>query len=121
MCNRLNEVLTSARAVVASLDLDALSGSQVARVFEAGAELEKLGASLKVLAAPKVAQSETWVRAGHRTPEEWMARTSGTSVGQAKATVETGKTGVAAGHRFGAEVGCAVAGPGRRGRRSRSG
>lgn len=73
MCNRLSEVLTSARAVVASLDLAALSGAQVAKVFEAGAELEKLGASLKVLAAPHIANSETWARAGHRSPEEWMA------------------------------------------------
>ena len=91
MCNRLSEVLTSARTVVASLDLAVMSGSQVAKVFGAGAELEKLGASLKVLAAPQIAQTETWARAGHRSPEEWMARTSGTSVGQAKATVETGK------------------------------
>ena len=91
MCHRLIALLTSARAVVASLDLDALSGAQVAKVFETGAELEKLGASLQVLAAPKIAKSETWARAGHRSPEEWMARTSGSSVGQAKAAVETGK------------------------------
>ena len=91
MCDRLSQVLTSARAMVASLDLDSLSGSQVAKVFEAGAELEKLGASLQVLAAPKIAKSETWARAGHRSPEEWMARTSGGSVGQARSTVETGK------------------------------
>ena len=91
MCNRLTEVLASARAVVSSLDVASLSGTQVTRVFEVGAELEKLGASLKVLVAPRVAQSETWARAGHRSPEEWMARASGTSIGQAKAAVETGK------------------------------
>ena len=91
MCNRLSEVLTSARAVVASLDVDSLTGSQVANAFEVGAELEKLGASLKVLVAPKIAKSEAWARAGARSPEEWMARTSGTSVGAAKAAVETGK------------------------------
>ena len=91
MCNRLNEVLASARAVVSSLDVNSLSGTQVAKVFEVGAELEKLGASLRVLVAPRVAQSETWAREGHRSPEEWMARTSGTSVGQAKAAMETGQ------------------------------
>ena len=91
MCNRLSEVLASARAVVSSLDVSALSGAQVAMVFEAGAELEKLGASLKVLVAPKIAQSDKWARTGHRSPEEWMARTSGTSVGATKTAVETGK------------------------------
>ena len=91
MCNRLNEVLASARAVVASLDISRLSGAEVSSVFEVGAELEKLGASLKLLVAPKVAQSDSWARAGHRSPEEWMARTSGTSVGAAKTAVETGR------------------------------
>ena len=91
MCNRLNEVLSSARAVIASLDLDALDGSQVSALYEAGAELEKLGASIKVLVAPKIGHSEKWAREGYRSPEEWMARKSGTSVGQAKATIETAK------------------------------
>ena len=91
MCDRLSDVLASARAVVGSLDVAALTGSAATALFETGAELEKLGASLKVLVAPKIAQSETWAGAGHRSPEEWMARTSGTSVGHAKATVETGK------------------------------
>ncbi|HUR49295.1 MAG TPA: DUF222 domain-containing protein [Acidimicrobiales bacterium] len=91
MCDRLKEVLASARAAVAALDLAALTAREASSLFEVGAELEKLGASLKVLVAPKIAQSETWARAGHRSPEEWMARTSGTSVGQAKATVETGR------------------------------
>ena len=91
MCTRLNDVLDSTRAVVASLDVPALSASDAARAFEVGADLEKLGASLKVLVAPKIGQSDTWARAGHRSPEEWMARTAGTSVGQAKAAVETGK------------------------------
>ena len=91
MCTRLNEVLASARMVVGSVEPSALSAADASRAFEVGAELEKLGASLKVLVAPKIGQSDTWARAGHRSPEEWMARTSGTSVGQAKATVETGK------------------------------
>lgn len=91
MCDRLSDVLVAARAVVASLDVSALSAADSAGAFEAFAELEKLAASGKLLVAPKVAQSDAWARAGHRNPEEWMARAAGTSVGQAKATVETGK------------------------------
>ena len=89
MCDRLSVLVTSARAAVASLD--ALAGADAARAFESLSELEKLAAAGKVLLAPKIAQSETWARAGHHSPEEWMARTSGTSMGAAKAAVETGK------------------------------
>ena len=91
MCNRLNEVLASARAVVASLDVESLSASQSASGFEKFAELEKVAAAGKVLLAAKIAQSDTWAKAGHRSPEEWMARKSGTSMGRAKNTVETAK------------------------------
>ena len=87
MCDRLAEVVTSARAMVASLD--ALVGADAAAAFESLSELEKLAAAGKVLLTPKIAQSDTWARAGHRSPEEWMARTSGISVGQAKIAVET--------------------------------
>ena len=89
MCDRLGQVVASARAVVASLE--SLIGTDAASAFESLSELEKLAAAGKVVLAPRIAQSEAWARAGHRTPEEWMARTSGTSVGVAKATVETGK------------------------------
>ena len=91
MCDRLSEVLVSTRAVLASLHADTLTPAQAARLFEESVELEKLAAGVKVVVAPRIAQSEAWARAGYRTPEEWMARTAGTSVGQAKATVETGK------------------------------
>ena len=91
VCDRLNDVLAAARAVVASLDVPAMSAADSAGAFEAFAELEKLASSGKLLVASKIAQSDAWARAGHRNPEEWMARTSGTSVGQAKATVETAK------------------------------
>ena len=89
MCTRLSQVLGAARAVVGSLDVGDLSAADASRAFEIGAELEKLGSSLKVLVAPKITNSDTWTRAGHRSPEEWMARTSGTSLGQAKQTLET--------------------------------
>ena len=91
MCNRLKEVLASARAVVASLDIASVTPAQAASLFEDSAELEKLAAAVKVMVAPNIARSDAWANAGHRSPEEWMARKSGTSIGQAKNTVETGR------------------------------
>jgi hypothetical protein len=37
MCNRLSEVLASARAAVSSLELDTLNGTEAATLFETGA------------------------------------------------------------------------------------
>ena len=91
MCDRLDEVLATARAVVASLDVETLTPAQAAGLFEDSAELEKVAAAIKLVVAPKIAQSDAWAKAGHRSPEEWMARKSGTSVGKAKNTVETAK------------------------------
>ena len=91
MCDRLNEVLASARAVVASLDVESLTPAQAANWFQDSAELEKVAAAIKLVVAPKIAQSDAWTKAGHRSPEDWMARQSGSSVGKAKNTVETAK------------------------------
>ena len=62
MCDRLNEVLAAARAAVGCLDVASLSPAQAAKAVELGAELEKLGSLLRVLVAPKVAQSDAWAR-----------------------------------------------------------
>jgi hypothetical protein len=91
MCNRLSEVLASARALVASLDASALAPSEAASSFKQFAELENLAAAGKLLVAPKVAESDEWARDGHRSAAEWIAQTSGTSVGSAKAIAETAK------------------------------
>ena len=91
MCQRLSEVVASARAAIAALDPDSLTGTQVSSAFESVAELEKLATGAKVLLAPNVVASDKWAQGGYRSPEEWMARTSGTSVGAAKAAIETGK------------------------------
>ena len=89
MCDQVNQVLASARAVVAGLDVSSLTGSDVASQFAAFVELEKIAASAKLLLAPKVSKSEAWAKAGHRSPEEWIAKTAGTSLGQARQAIET--------------------------------
>lgn len=91
MCKGLSEVLASARASVSSMDVPSLTAAEAANTFESFAELERLAVAGKLMVAPKIAQSDAWARAGHRTAEEWMARASGTSLGVAKATAETAK------------------------------
>ena len=91
MCQRLSELVASARALAGEFDPSSLSGSDVTAAFEVAAELERLGGALKLLLAPLVSRSSAWATAGHRSAEEWMAKTSGTSLGAAKATAETAK------------------------------
>ena len=91
MCQRLSELVASARALAGEFDPSSLSGSDVTAAFELSAELERLAGALKLLLAPLVSRSSAWATAGHPSAEEWMAKTSGTSLGAAKATAETAK------------------------------
>jgi hypothetical protein len=52
------------------------------------ATIEHLAAG-KALAAHRVAESGRWRRAGERSEAEWLARTTGDSVGAARAALET--------------------------------
>lgn len=91
VCTRLSEVTTAARAVVAALDGASLTGSELGYALRDLMELERIATAGKLLLAPRLASSDAWARDGHRSPEEWMARTAGTSVGQAKQTMETAR------------------------------
>ena len=53
------------------------------------ATIEKLAGAGKALAARRVADSNLWRGAGERSAAHWLARRSGTSIGNAMATIET--------------------------------
>ncbi len=61
------------------------------RLVEEGAGIERLGLAIKTLAAAKVAESGSWRGNGDRSPQEWLARTTGTTTADATATVTTGQ------------------------------
>src|SRR5207237_3583671 len=50
---------------------------------------ERLVVAAKTLLARRAAESGRWRAKGDRSPAHWLARTTGTSVGQARATLET--------------------------------
>jgi hypothetical protein len=89
LCQRLSEVVAAARAVVSALDPGGMPAAQAASAFEAFAELERLAGAGKLLVAPKVNESSSWVEAGHHSAEEWMARTAGVSIAETKKLSET--------------------------------
>ena len=50
-----------------------------------------MGRAIKTLAATKIAESGRWEQDGSRSPEDWLAVKTGTSKGDAKDTLQTGK------------------------------
>ena len=73
---RLDEVL-------AKLEPEVLDSRDAQALVERFASLERKAAAGKALVARRVAASGAWRSSGERTAANWMARATGTSVGQA--------------------------------------
>jgi hypothetical protein len=65
--------------------------SEVPAMWTAYDSIERCAAAAKTLLAERVEQSRVWAREGHRSAAEHLARTSGSSVGAARAGLETSK------------------------------
>ena len=76
-------------SVLAELEPEVLEGALAQRLVAEFAALERLCAAGKALCARQVAHSGAWRKQGDRSPAHWMARRSGTSVGQATAALKT--------------------------------
>ena len=76
---------------VAGFDPDDMIASDANRVVELAAGIERLAVTLKTLAMGRVADAGTWRGQGHRSAEDWLAAKTGTSAGEAKATVGTAR------------------------------
>jgi hypothetical protein len=79
------------RSVAASLDPAALDGAEAKQLVENAGELERLAGAVRTLAAGRVAQTGAWIGpdGAFRDAAAWMASVNGTTVGRAKATIET--------------------------------
>jgi Domain of unknown function (DUF222) len=64
-----------------------VSAQDAASVVEDAAAIEKMAATVKSLAAARIAETELWKRDGDRSAAHQLARTTGTSIGQAKETL----------------------------------
>jgi hypothetical protein len=86
----LGGLLLQMRLVTQSLDVSALDGEDAKRLVEVSSELERLAAGVRTLAAGRVAATGAWIGDGdHRDAGAWMASVTGTTVGRARATIET--------------------------------
>jgi hypothetical protein len=76
-------------AVVQSLDPEVLDASLATQLVGEFTTLEKLCGAGKALAARRVAASGAWRRSGERSAARWLARTTGSSVGEAAGALDT--------------------------------
>ncbi len=90
MVDALREPIESLRAVLATLDPSALDGCDAKAMVEQSAELERLAAALRTLAVGRLAETDAWTSDGaFRDVAAWMASKTQSTVGRARATVET--------------------------------
>ncbi|MBM3676136.1 MAG: DUF222 domain-containing protein [Actinobacteria bacterium] len=86
----VGEAVAALRELLADFEPATLDGHAARRLAESCAELERLTAACRTLAAGRVAATGTWATGGsHRDAGTWLAATLGTSVGQARAALET--------------------------------
>lgn len=85
----LKELRARLKEIVRDLEPERLTGKAAARLVEEFAAIENLAAAGKTLCAGRVADSGAWKSSGERTAAHWMAKTTGTSVGSAVASIET--------------------------------
>lgn len=90
MLEVVRESVESMRQLLASFDPATVDGPQARELTADAAELERLAGALRTLAAGRVAETGAWVHAGDfRDAGAWMASITGTTVGRARATLET--------------------------------
>jgi hypothetical protein len=77
--------------VVAVLDPDAIPLCEVLELWKAFGSIARMATSAQTLLARRVAEGETWRKAGFRSAEEQLAMLSGTSVTTEKKSIETSK------------------------------
>jgi hypothetical protein len=85
----LATAVQTVRDTVRGLDVEALEPAAANDLVAVFAEVERLGAAGKALCAKRVADSGAWQRSGERSAADWLAKTTGTTVGAARGALDT--------------------------------
>jgi len=80
MFESLADVRDAVGRYVAGFDAALLGAADAAPVVKEASAIEKMAATLKAIAAARVAQTEAWRAGGDRSAAHHLARTTGTSV-----------------------------------------
>jgi Domain of unknown function (DUF222) len=88
---RLSELRCAMSAYATRFDAARVSAHDAARVVEDAAAIKNMAATVEALAAARVAETELWKREGDRSAAHQLARTTGTSVAQAKDALDAAR------------------------------
>src|SRR3954452_21958505 len=91
MCEKLAELDRAMGAFTAGFDAALVSGAQAEGVLERAARIEHMAATLKALAAGRMAETELWRMGGDRSPAHMLGRKSGESVSEAQRQLDNAK------------------------------
>jgi hypothetical protein len=90
MFDVLHDAIRQLRHVVAELEPDRFDGAGARSLVELFGELERLSAAGKSLATRQVVATGSWKQGGaHRDAADWLAATTGSTVGAARAMLDT--------------------------------
>ncbi|MEA2828599.1 MAG: hypothetical protein QOG43_3038, partial [Actinomycetota bacterium] len=85
------ELRESLSGYAAGFDASVLSPAQAGEVLDQASRIEKIAATLKGLAAARLAETNSWRAEGDRSAAHQLARRTGTSVVQAAAVIDTAR------------------------------
>ena len=88
---RLSELRDAMGEYATQFDAARVSAHDATRVVEDAAAIEKMAATVKSLAAARVAETNLWKRDGDLSAAHHLARTTGTPVGQAREALESAR------------------------------
>jgi hypothetical protein len=88
---RVREAVDVLTAAVGEIDLGAMLPAAHQELVALGERIERTGRTVKALAAAKVADTAVWQGQGDRTPEDWLARTTGTTRAEAAKELQCGR------------------------------
>jgi hypothetical protein len=91
MCVRIGELRQSVGGYAAAFDPALLTAAQAEVVVEEAGRIERMAATLKALAAARVADTGSWRADGDRSAAHHLARRTGTTVVQAAAAIDTAR------------------------------
>jgi hypothetical protein len=91
MCRQVAELRLAMAAYAAGFDAALLSADDAARARDHAAAIEHMAATVKALAAARVADGPRWRTEGRRSAAHELAAATGTSVRDAHDTLELGR------------------------------
>jgi hypothetical protein len=89
MLDQVGRLVQELKGFVGELDAGGLNGDEAMQLCARFAEVERLGAAGRIVAAERVVATDAWRRGGSRSAADWLARESGGDRERARGALET--------------------------------